>query len=186
MLQARELTKRYGGLTALNRASFDVRPGEIVGYLGPNGSGKSSVAAVVRLGVVLPALLLLPIQWGALGPVSMLTTVVTMLCGWVLVEALMVDWRRIPFTCTYIAGKGFVPQLVLLGFLTFIGFTTVGHGLAYGTAVRSPVFGLIVCALLTAIIFGLRRYRRRASVIEQLQFEDALPTEMNALRLSGD
>ena len=98
----------------------------------------------------------------------------------------MVDWRRIPFTCTYIAGKGFVPQLVLLGFLTFVGFTTVGRALAYGSAVRSPVFGLTVCALLTAIILGLRRYRHQDSLIEKLQFEDALPSEMNALKLSGD
>ncbi len=47
MLQARDLTKRYGGLVALNRASFDVRPGEIVGYLGPNGSGKSTTVNLV-------------------------------------------------------------------------------------------------------------------------------------------
>src|SRR5690349_3809133 len=47
MLQARDLTKPYGGLVALNRASFDVRPGEIVGYLGPNGSGKSTTVNMV-------------------------------------------------------------------------------------------------------------------------------------------
>ena len=47
MLQARDLTKRYGGLLALNRVSFEVRPGEIVGYLGPNGSGKSTTVNIV-------------------------------------------------------------------------------------------------------------------------------------------
>ncbi|HXT69337.1 MAG TPA: ABC transporter ATP-binding protein [Vicinamibacterales bacterium] len=47
MLQATDLTKRYGGLVALNRASFEVRPGEIVGYLGPNGSGKSTTVNLV-------------------------------------------------------------------------------------------------------------------------------------------
>jgi ABC-2 type transport system ATP-binding protein len=47
LLQARDLTKRYGGLLALNRVSFDVRPGEIVGYLGPNGSGKSTTVNIV-------------------------------------------------------------------------------------------------------------------------------------------
>jgi ABC-2 type transport system ATP-binding protein len=47
MLQARELTKRYGGLLALDRVSFELHPGEIVGYLGPNGSGKSTTVNMV-------------------------------------------------------------------------------------------------------------------------------------------
>ena len=47
MLKAEKLTKRYGGLLALSDASFEVRPGEIVGYLGPNGSGKSTTVNIV-------------------------------------------------------------------------------------------------------------------------------------------
>jgi ABC-2 type transport system ATP-binding protein len=47
MLQARGLTKRYGGLLALNKVDFDLHPGEIVGYLGPNGSGKSTTVNLV-------------------------------------------------------------------------------------------------------------------------------------------
>jgi ABC-2 type transport system ATP-binding protein len=47
VLQARALTKRYGGLLALDRVSFDLHPGEIVGYLGPNGSGKSTTVNLV-------------------------------------------------------------------------------------------------------------------------------------------
>jgi ABC-2 type transport system ATP-binding protein len=47
MLQARGLTKRYGALLALDRVSFDLHPGEIVGYLGPNGSGKSTTVNLV-------------------------------------------------------------------------------------------------------------------------------------------
>jgi len=47
MLQARGLTKRYGGLLALDRVSFDLHRGEIVGYLGPNGSGKSTTINLV-------------------------------------------------------------------------------------------------------------------------------------------
>jgi len=47
MLQARELTKRYGGLLALDKVNFQVHPGEIVGYLGPNGSGKSTTVNLV-------------------------------------------------------------------------------------------------------------------------------------------
>jgi ABC-2 type transport system ATP-binding protein len=47
MLEARGLTKRYGGLLALNGVSFHVHRGEIVGYLGPNGSGKSTTVNLV-------------------------------------------------------------------------------------------------------------------------------------------
>src|SRR5882672_4422643 len=47
MLQARGLTRRYGGLLALDRVSFELHPGEIVGYLDPNGSGKSTTVNLV-------------------------------------------------------------------------------------------------------------------------------------------
>jgi ABC-2 type transport system ATP-binding protein len=47
MLQASGLTRRYGGVLALDRVSFELRPGEIVGYLGPNGSGKSTTVNLV-------------------------------------------------------------------------------------------------------------------------------------------
>ena len=47
MLEARHLVKRFFGVTVVNDVSFDVRPGEVVGYLGPNGSGKSTTAKML-------------------------------------------------------------------------------------------------------------------------------------------
>lgn len=47
MLEVRDVTKRYGALTAVHRVSFTVRPGEVLGYLGPNGSGKSTTVKML-------------------------------------------------------------------------------------------------------------------------------------------
>jgi ABC-2 type transport system ATP-binding protein len=47
VLEVRGLTKRYGGLLAVDRVDFCVKRGEVLGYLGPNGSGKSTTVNMV-------------------------------------------------------------------------------------------------------------------------------------------
>ncbi len=47
LLEARNLTRRFGGIVALEGVSFDVPQGEIVGLIGPNGAGKTTVFNLV-------------------------------------------------------------------------------------------------------------------------------------------
>ena len=43
LIEARHVTKAFGGFTAVDRASLAVEPGEILGLIGPNGAGKSTL-----------------------------------------------------------------------------------------------------------------------------------------------
>ena len=47
MIEIRNLTKRFGSLTAVDDVSFDVGRGEVLGFLGPNGAGKSTTMKMV-------------------------------------------------------------------------------------------------------------------------------------------
>jgi ABC-2 type transport system ATP-binding protein len=54
MIQASELTKRYGAKTAVDGLSFTVAPGVVTGFLGPNGAGKSTTMRMI-LGLDAPS-----------------------------------------------------------------------------------------------------------------------------------
>lgn len=47
MIEARELTKRFGRLTAVDELTFTVKPGQVTGFLGPNGAGKSTTLRMI-------------------------------------------------------------------------------------------------------------------------------------------
>ena len=47
LLRVQDLTKRFGGLIAVNDVSFDVQEGEILSVIGPNGAGKSTLFKLI-------------------------------------------------------------------------------------------------------------------------------------------
>src|ERR1700728_4101318 len=47
MIEARNLTKRYGSTVAVDDLSFDVKPGVVTGFLGPNGAGKTTTMQMI-------------------------------------------------------------------------------------------------------------------------------------------
>jgi len=53
VIRTRDLTKRFGRLTAVDGINFEVRRGEVFGFLGPNGAGKTTTIAML-LGLVRP------------------------------------------------------------------------------------------------------------------------------------
>src|SRR3954469_19172901 len=54
MIEATELTKRYGEKTAVDGLTFTVQPGVVTGFLGPNGAGKSTTMRMI-LGLDAPS-----------------------------------------------------------------------------------------------------------------------------------
>jgi len=47
MLKVVELTKKFGGVTAIEKVSFSVKEGEIYGLIGPNGAGKTTILNII-------------------------------------------------------------------------------------------------------------------------------------------
>ncbi len=47
LLSVRGVSKRFGGLTAVDHVSFDIEGGELVGLIGPNGSGKTTLLNIL-------------------------------------------------------------------------------------------------------------------------------------------
>jgi branched-chain amino acid transport system ATP-binding protein len=54
MLEVKQLTRRFGGLVAVNQVSFSVNEGEIFGLIGPNGAGKTTLFNLVT-GLIPPS-----------------------------------------------------------------------------------------------------------------------------------
>ena len=54
MISVRDLTRNYGSFTAVDRISFTVNPGEVLGLVGPNGAGKTTTLRCLA-GIIAPS-----------------------------------------------------------------------------------------------------------------------------------
>jgi hypothetical protein len=138
-----------------------------------------------RLGVMLPLVALAPLVWWVTGTRAAIVLATAGVCGLLFVELLLLDWRRIPFTASYIPGKRPVPRTILVGWLAFTTFTTVGAGLARINLER-PWGALVVGGVLVGITWALGRRRVNGWREYPLAFDDPPPDELLRLRLVPD
>ena len=145
----------------------------------------AAVRTVMLLGVALPIALVAPLQWWWLGSRVVVLVFVEWLIGWLLVELLMKEWRRIPFTCSYMPGKGFVPHVAVKVVAFYMIFTSIAVGLLRVCLANPPALPIIV--LLVGLPAGLL-YRRRTyqARVLNLTFEDEPATDVTLLRLNAD
>ena len=75
--------------------------------------------------------------------------------GLVFVHAVLLDWRRIPFTCSYLPGKRFIGHSALIGVAACLLFTVIASGFVR-TALISANQGIVIAGALLVIGYWLQ------------------------------
>ena len=140
---------------------------------------------ITLFAALIPVALTLPIQWMVAGPRAIVASAMTAGFGFLWVEALLRDWRRIPFTCSYMPGKHTVAQSVLTGLSLFLIVSTIGSAIDTAS-LRGPSSTpvLVIVAVLSVVALALRRRRRRKWREMPLVFDDEWPSDVQLLQLS--
>jgi hypothetical protein len=138
---------------------------------------------VTRFVVGLPVLVAMPVLWWTRPADAAMVIAVLALVGLVFVHAVLHEWRRIPFTCSYLPGKRFIGHSVIFGFFFGLLFTVFGGLLAAAAATGTPPVAVIVVATLSTLAFVLRRQRLALWRDSPLMFEDELPDQPQLLEL---
>jgi hypothetical protein len=142
-----------------------------------------AVDQVVTTYVVgLPVVAAVPLLWVAMGPTAPIGAAVVGLVGFTFVHAVLLDWRRIPFTCSYLPAKRFVVNSVVLGSMAFVSFPLMGVALVHA-ATTDTTLALVIAAALSVVAYVLRRRRLAVWKERPLMFEDEFPNEPLQLRL---
>lgn len=142
-----------------------------------------AVDRVVTAWVVGPPVgLAVAVLWVPLGSTAVIGAAVVALVGLVFVHAVLLDWRRIPFTSSYLPGKRFVVHSFVLGCLAWLVFTHTGVGLVHA-ATGGGHQALVVTAALSVFAYVLRLRRLATWKRTPLVFEDELPDRPVQLQL---
>lgn len=142
-----------------------------------------AVDQVVTTYVVgVPVLMAIPVLWMALGTTAVTAAAVAALVGLVFVHGVLLDWRRVPFTCSYLPGKRFIARNLVLGCFVYLLFTFMGTELVQA-AVSSSRQAVAIAAVLSVIAYALKRRRLATWRKTPLMFEDEFPDQPQRLFL---
>jgi hypothetical protein len=134
-------------------------------------------------GGVVPTLIIAVLQVALLGvnrTIAALPVIWTI--GWILVDVMTHDWRRIPFTCTILFGKRPPAQMTLLIGALFFVFDLLGTGIVLA-AISGPIAWVVMMTTLGAIGGIVRLIRMQTWGTLPLEFEDYLPDGLDTLKL---
>jgi hypothetical protein len=142
-----------------------------------------AVDRIVTMYVVgVPLVAAVPLMWMTLGNDGLLPAAVVASIGLVFVHGVLLDWRRIPFTCSYLPGKRFIGHSALIGVAACLLFTVAAGGFVR-TAISGRTQGIVIVCALLLIGFWLRERRLTSWRRTPLMFEDEFPDQPLQLQL---
>ena len=147
---------------------------------------RAAEGVMTMFAAIVPVVLTLPLQWIVAGPRALVASAMTASFGLLWVELLLHDWRRIPFTCSYMPGKHTVAQAASAGLGVFFTFGIIMSAMEVSSIrATTPRPGLIVVFVLAVGIALLRRRRRTMWTETPLMFTDELPVDVMRFDLRG-
>jgi hypothetical protein len=132
--------------------------------------------------VGLPTVVALAVFWPLYGSRALVGMLVVAVVGLLFVQVVLLDWRRVPFTCSYMPGKRFVAQSLSFAVAGLVAILLTGLGLLRA-AIAGRSSALVVAAIGLAIAGVLRHRRHGTWRRAPLMFEDELPDRPMQLRL---
>ena len=127
--------------------------------------------------VGLPIAAGVPVLWSVIGwKDAAIATLIVALVGAVFIHGVLLEWRRIPFTCSYMPGKRLIVYTIVPGFAAFVLFAAVGVRLVQASLQATDIAIVVGIGLLVLAVV-LRRRRIAQWKETPLMFEDELPDQ---------
>ena len=127
--------------------------------------------ACLRLVVVPVLAIAVPLQFWVIGIDAWRTVLLSALAGLAMAEVMLLDWRRVPFTCTWIPGKRPLVFTLIGALIIYVLVTSLLASLFQLSLFSWPLF-LSLSGTLLIVTAIARDRRQRAWLTQPLQFED--------------